>query len=333
MEKIIKIIPEKLKEGDEIRVIAPSQSLAIISEEIKTIALERFFEINIQITFGENAEEKDETNSSRIDSRIKDLHQAFSDPKVKGILTVLGGFNSNQLLDYLDWELIKKNPKIFCGFADITALNNAIFQKTGLVNYSGPDFSTFGQRLYFEYTLEYFKKCLFLNYPFYCGASKEWSDDSWFLDQNNRSLTTNSGLSLIKEGEAEGTIVGGNLSTFRLLQGTQYFPSLEGTILFIEEDGEIPLEKLDRDLQSLIHLPDFKGVKGMIFGRFQRGSSLDEYKIKQLVDSKKELANLPMIAGVDFGHTDPKITFPIGGKARIKAYEAMEHLELEILEH
>ena len=117
--------------------------------------------MGLKLNFGKHLEEKDEFVSSSVKSRIEDLHDAFRDQNVKAIITVIGGFNSNQLLKYLDWNLIKNNPKIFCGYSDITALNNAIFANTGLISYSGPHYSTFGQELYFEYTLEYFKKCFF----------------------------------------------------------------------------------------------------------------------------------------------------------------------------
>ena len=92
------------------------------------------------------------------DARVEDLNEAFRDENVKAILTVIGGFNSNQLLDYIDYEAIKNNPKIFCGFSDITALSNAIYAKTGVVTYSGPHYSSFGMLKGFEYSLEYFKK-------------------------------------------------------------------------------------------------------------------------------------------------------------------------------
>ena len=155
-----KIYPNKLKPGDEIRIIAPSHSLSIISDEIRKEAIKKFNGLGLKVSFGKHVEESDIFSSSSIASRIEDLHNAFSDKNVKGIFTVIGGFNSNQLLDYIDWDIIKNNPKIFCGYSDITILSNAIFEKTGLVTFSGPHFSSFGEKLYFEYSLDYFKKCL-----------------------------------------------------------------------------------------------------------------------------------------------------------------------------
>lgn len=98
--------------------------------------------------------------SSSIKSRVEDLHDAYKDKSIKAIFTVIGGFNSNQLLKYLDYDLIKGNPKILCGYSDITALTNAITAKTGIVSYSGLHFSTWAMKKEFEYNLEYFRKCL-----------------------------------------------------------------------------------------------------------------------------------------------------------------------------
>ena len=181
-----KIYPEKLKAGDEVRVIAPARSMSLISKESREIANKRFADMGLKLTFGKHIEESDDFVSSSIESRIKDLHEAFSDKNVKAISTVIGGFNSNQLLKYINWDLIKNNPKILCGFSDITALNNAIFAKTGLISYSGPHYSTFGQELYFDYTLEYFKTCLLSDEPFEIKPSDNWTDDKWYMNQKER---------------------------------------------------------------------------------------------------------------------------------------------------
>ncbi len=309
--------PSKLKSGDLIKVIAPSRSLAILSQETKDYANKRFEELGLKLSFGKHVEEKDDFGSSSIQSRVEDLHEAFSNKEIKGIITVIGGFNSNQLFRYIDWDLIKNNPKIFCGFSDITALNNSFFAKTELVTYSGPHYSTFGQKLYLDYTIECFKKCLMSEEPFEVIASKQWTDDAWYKNQDDRHLVDNSGFLTINEGEAEGTILGANLCTFNLLQGTELMPSLENSILFIEDDYESQPYHFDRDLQSLIHLPDFGGIKGIVFGRFQNGSNMTNDLLKAIIKTKKELKDLPVVANVDFGHTEPKITFPIGGHCKI----------------
>jgi muramoyltetrapeptide carboxypeptidase LdcA involved in peptidoglycan recycling len=323
-----KVFPTKLKSGDEVRVIAPARSLAIISEEVRRIANDRFSALGLKLSFGKHVEKKDDFASSSIESRIEDLHDAFRDKNVKAIITVIGGFNSNQLLRYLDWGLIRSNPKIFCGYSDITALNNAIFAKTGLVSYSGPYYSTFGQESYFDYTLEYFEKCLFSENPFEILPSREWSDDTWYEDQKKRNLIKNNGFFVVNEGAAFGTVVGANLCTFNLLQGTEYFPMLKNSVLFMEDDEESSPYTFDRSLQSLIHLPGFEGVRGIVIGRFQKASKMADDILTAIIKTKKELDNLPIIANVDFGHTDPKITFPIGGEVSLTVKDGRVKLKL-----
>lgn len=326
-----KVIPTKLQKGDEVRVIAPARSLSMIGKENQEIANKRFEELGLKLSFGKHVNESDEFVSSSVESRIADLHDAFADRNVKAIITVIGGFNSNQLLDYIDWDLARKNPKIFCGYSDITALSNAVFAKTGLVTYSGPHYSSFGQKLHFDYTLEYFKDCLMSGESLVVKPSDNWSDDHWYLDQDKRELMENPGFLIINEGETEGTILGGNLCTFNLLQGTEYFPDLKDSILFLEDDSESKAHTFDRDLQSLIHQPEFKGVKGIIIGRFQKASEMADELLTKILKTKEPLEDLPIIANADFGHSDPKITFPIGGTARLKAHKG--RVELEIIEH
>lgn len=325
------IYPPRLNVRDGVRIIAPSCSMGVISKEVREIANKRFTELGFELSFGKHVEEMDDFRSSSIQSRLEDVHNAFADENVKAILAVNGGSNSNQLLKYLNWDLIKNNPKIFCGYSDITALNNAIFAKTGLVSYSGPHYSTFGQELYFDYTLEYFKKCLFLDEPFEVKASENWSDDAWYKNQKERNLIKNNGFFIINEGKASGTLLGANLCTFNLLQGTEYFPDLKDSILFIEDDEESQRHHFDRNLQSLIHQPSFSGVKGIVIGRFQKASEMPNDILIKIIKTKKELDNLPVIANVDFGHTSPIITFPVGGEVRLEAESGK--IKLEIVKH
>ena len=317
------MIPKKLKAGDEVRVIAPSRSMTILGDDCKKIATERLEALGLKVTFGKYVMEADEDYLiASAQHRAEDLNEAFKDKNVKAILTVIGGFNSNQILDLIDYEAIKENPKIFCGFSDITALSNSIYAKTGLVTYSGPHYSSFGMLKGFEYELEYFKKMFFSDEEFEVVSSKERSDHLWFIDQENREFIPNDGMFVINEGKAEGEIVGGNLCTLNLLQGTKYMPNIENKILFLEDDnmaGKIFLMEFDRNLQSLIHTPEFKTVKALVLGRAEKDCIMTKEKWIKMIKNKPELQNIPVIAGVDFGHTTPIIAFPIGGKARLEA--------------
>lgn len=327
------IIPQKLKPGDEIRIIAPSRSMSLLGEEQIAHAQKNIEEHGYTVTFSTHCKEKDEFGSSSIESRVSDIHDAFADKKVKAIYTVIGGFNSNQLLPYLNYELIKENPKILCGYSDITALANAITAKTGLITYSGPHFSTWDMKKEREYNIEYIQKCLVDDAPFSITASPTWSDDLWYMDQENREILPNDGMVVLQSGSAEGTIYGGNLCTFNLLQGTEYMPMLQESILFIEDDdlaGDFFPVEFDRNLESLIQQKECLGIKGLIIGRFQKRANMTIEKLQRIMKNKKQLHGIPIIANVDFGHTNPMITFPIGGKAKITAGEKTS---IHILQH
>ncbi|MBY6037759.1 LD-carboxypeptidase [Fictibacillus nanhaiensis] len=314
-----KTVPERLQRGDEIRIIAPSTTHQIISEDIVREAIRNFEKLGLRVTFGKNIMESSVLMTAPIEKRIEDLHEAFLDSNVKGIFTTIGGFTSNQLLKYIDYDLIRKNPKVFCGYSDITALQNAIFTKTGLVTYSGPAFSSLGMKKGLDYTLEYLQKVLMSEEEADLKPSLHWSNDSWYIDQDNRAFIENEGYGVFQEGSASGTIIGGNLSTLNLLQGTAFMPSLENTILFLEDDSEVNARTFDRDLQSLIHQPSFSGVKGIVIGRFEKGSNITEEELRYVIETKEELRNLPVVVNANFGHTTPIFTFPIGGRCELKA--------------
>lgn len=326
------IVPKKLKAGSHIRVIAPARTMTIISEETRKIAIERLAELGLTVSFGKNVEKKDAFLSSSVSDRLEDLHDAFSDASVDAILTAIGGYNANQLLEYIDYDLIKSNPKILCGYSDITVLSLAIYSQTGLVGYSGPHFSSFGMLQGFDYTLEYFKKCLFDQEGYEIRPSEQWSDDLWFLDQQKRNFIDNPGYEIINqvEGVFEGKIIGGHLRCLNSLQGTRYWPDLADAILFIEEDEEVTPQLFDRQLQSIIHQPDFERVKALVIGRFQKGSNMDSDLLKQIVKSKKELDRIPVAFNFDLGHTTPFATLPIGGRGKILMDNGKIRLSLEV---
>ncbi len=325
------IISEKLKTGDEVRVIAPSCAKGTLSSSVIEAGEAELRRLGLVVSWGENSHIIDSFECAPIATRVADLHAAFLDKNVKAILAVRGGFYANQLLDYIDWNIIKNNPKVFCGFSDITVLQNAMLARTGLVSYSGPNLSYIGKSGTLGYTLDYFKKCLFSDEPFKVQPSDVFQS---FDSQEGMQINKNSGWYALQDGEALGTIVGGNLCTLNLLQGTKYMPSLQNSILFLEDDVESKYRDFDRNFQSLIHLPEFTGVKGILFGRFQDGSKITKEMLQSMVAIRPELRHVPILANVDFGHTEPKLTFPIGGTARLVVNILKPQLSgVEILTH
>ena len=128
------------------------------------------------------------------------------------------------------YDKARQNPKVFCGLSDVTALANAIYTKTGLVTYSGPHFTVFGHNKALEYTTDYFKKCLFVAEPFSVESSPVYYDER----KEDAEERGNEGWWIMQEGESTGTIVGGNLITLNLLQGTEYFPRLKVASFFLK---------------------------------------------------------------------------------------------------
>ena len=315
-----KIVPERLRAGDKVMVIAPARGIKIIGQDCREIARQRLESLGLKVVFAPNTTDEnwDYMGSSSVEKRVADIHTAFADKSVKAILTIIGGFNSNQLLEHLDYDLIKNNPKIFCGFSDITALHCAIRTQTGLVTYYGPHFSSLGMKHGCDYTFAHFVKMLVEEGKDDVKASEIWSDDLWFLDQEKREFEANEGYWLIHKGSAKGTVIGGNLGTFNLTLGTKYRPAFEkDTILFIEDTEDCSLPIFERNLQALIYQPDFKNVKALVIGRFQKGSKVTREGLEYIINTKPELKDLPVLANVDFGHSAPLLTIPLGGTATL----------------
>ncbi|WP_232820218.1 LD-carboxypeptidase [Brachybacterium sp. YJGR34] len=217
----------------------------------------------------------------------------------------------------LDFDLIAANPKVLCGYSDITALQCAILARTGLVTYSGPHWSSFGMRDHFTQTQEWFRRAVCEEGPFDLEPSAEWTDDLWFVDQDDRRPAPNPGWQTLSEGVGVGRIIGTNLCTLNLLQGTPYMPSLDGALLVLEDDAASDAREFARNLTSLLQLPDAAGVQGLVVGRFQRQSAMTEELLSEIVARQPALIGKPVVAGADIGHTMPLATLPIGGHAEV----------------
>ena len=310
------MIPAKLNKGDEIRIIAPSGSLSRVRTDVLDNALAHLHECGFKVTFSKNCREMDRFSSSSVKSRVEDLHEAFADQNVKAVMACIGGFNSNQILPFIDYELIRANPKILCGYSDITILLNAIYARTGLVTYHAPHLAALGFLREREYTDRYFSECLM-------------KETSFTVEPSQAAQK----YEVIQEGCCEGGIVGGNLCTLNLLQGTSYMPDIKDKVLFVEDDnimGDYFPYEYDRNLQSLLQLDGGESVKGIIFGRFDESCKMTEDTVRVMINEKVS-PKIPVVFGVDFGHVYPMISFPIGGKVLLSAYG--DKTEIRIIEH
>ncbi|MEA3449391.1 MAG: S66 peptidase family protein [Patescibacteria group bacterium] len=320
---IKKILPSRLKKGSSIGVIAPADPVKNIHpDDVVQRAYDYLSDKGFNIIEGKSTQESTKKHTAgTIDLRVNDIHEFIKNDEVDCIMAYWGGFNSNQLLDQLDYELIKNNPKIIIGYSDITALITAITTKTGLVTFSGPGVISFAKPEPFNYTWEYFKKmCIDPQDQLLYEASPDYADDLYFLreDDNHRIKQKNEGLKIFKEGKAEGEIVAGNLQTLLILVGTKYLPDMTGKILFIEEDETSTPAHFDRFLMQCRQIGWFHKIKGLVIGRFTEHSKFDkEDSLEDLLKMYFNDAKFPVLYNMDFGHSDPMITIPHGGGVKI----------------
>ncbi len=315
---------KKLKKGDHIRVISPSLSIqAIGGFNANVSAKEKLEELGFNVSFSSNYFEHDLFDSASIASRVEDLHEAFLDPSIDAVLATIGGFNCNELLPYLNYDLIAQNPKIFCGYSDTTALLNAIYTKTGMQTYMGPSYSSFKMKESQEYQSQSWLKAVTQD-DYDLVPSKEWSSDPWYDPTKPRHFMPTE-WKVYKAGSASGTIIGGNLSTFGLLRGTPYAPQEENYILFMEEAEEDDYIEFARHLAALLQA--YPNPQAVIIGRFPKECEMTEEILLAILDKHPLLRTIPVLYDVDFAHTQPLFTITIGAQATLDTNEMVIHVK------
>ncbi|MGO4957788.1 hypothetical protein ACTQ49_11075 [Luteococcus sp. Sow4_B9] len=170
-----------------------------------------------------------------------------------------------------------------------------------------------------EQTRDWFCQAPMGDEPVQITPTGWFTDDAWFLDQDHRTTIPAEGWWALQPGEAHGRIVGGNLCTLNLLQGTAWMPSLPDAVLMVEDDEISNATEFRRDLNSLMQQPGAETVQGLVIGRFQQASAMGRDDLEAIVATIPSLAGKPVLANVDFGHTNPLITFPVGGMMRFTA--------------
>lgn len=317
------IRPPALRSGDTVAIASPCFPAAGLTPhrfERAIDALERF---GLRVRVMPNATRVTGYTAGSPEERAADLNQAFRDPEVRGILAAIGGWTSISLLQYLDWAAVAENPKVLCGFSDVSLLLNAIHRRTGLVTFHGPavmtDWSEVPDLL--PYSKESFRRATMRPRPMGLleqpeGWTKEEFDWASRVPEHNRprQLQPNPGWRVVRPGRARGRIVAGHLRTLHLLAGTRYWPDFAGAILFWEEDA-CGTAELERYLWTLRELGVYDAISGMVIGR--------PYALKadpaELALATSHGYDFPIVADVDFGHTYPRITLPIGIEAELVA--------------
>jgi muramoyltetrapeptide carboxypeptidase len=305
------IKPKALKLGDTIGIIAPASPT--INENIKA-AEDTLIEMGFKVKLGKSPYERYGYLSGTDSTRANDINKMFIDEEIKAIICVRGGYGTPRILDLLDYDAIKNNPKIFVGYSDITALHIAFTQKCNLVTYHGPMLSSDIIKDFSEFSKDKLFKTLMNPEPL-----------------GKISNPVGEEIVTINGGIAEGTIIGGNLSLIVATIGTPYEIDVKGKLLFIEEIGEEPY-KIDRMLNQLRLSGKLEDASGIILGDFnncESGKHEENLTLSQVIDDHIKPLKKPTIYNLQAGHCDPMVTLPFGVMARLDADKG----ELTILEN
>jgi len=299
--RIIK--PLRLLKGDTIGIISPASSpdeQSVIEKGVKY-----FEKLGYYVEVGKNVGKYHGYLAGSDEERLNDLHYMFSKKAIKAIVCIRGGYGACRLLDKINYKLIKSNPKIFVGYSEITALQSALLEKTGMITFAGP-----------------------MIYPDLSDDVNPFAEEYfWRLITSNKKigklkLPENGKLPAITKGQAAGRIVGGNLSVLHSLIGTPYFPNLKSKILLLEDIKELPY-RIDRMLNHLRLTNSFKNISGIILGRFVDCFEHDPMKktltLGEVIEDYFMNMKVPIIYAFPHGHITDKITVPIGLNVKMNA--------------
>jgi len=261
--------------------------------------------------------------------RAEDLLQAFADPSIKGIFSCIGGEESIRMLPYIDFSVIRDNPKVFVGYSD-TTITHLICLKAGLSSFYGPSvLAEFAENVaMFDYTTHWIKKILFSSEKIgLIPPSEGWTSEfvPWQEENKNkiRKLMPNSGYELLQgEGVVQGHLLGGCLEVLEMAKGTEIWPELawwEGAILFLESSEDEPEPKyVEYWLRNYGSQGILQKLNGVIWGKPYNNKYYEEYKRAILrVLAELGLQDLPVLYNLNFGHTAPMTILPYGALAEI----------------
>ena len=309
--KILK--PQKLQKGDIVGIIAPSAPIYEDQKQRFERGVQTLQQLGLNVKYTKHLYDRYYYMAGKKEARIEDFNNMWSDPKVKMVLMTQGGQVANHLLDGINYDMIQENPKIFAGISDGTTLLNAIFLKTGLVTYHGPDLLwTFGLEIT-PLIKDNIVKTLFK------GKVGELSPNNQWKNQTNPNLKY-MGWKCVRKGKAGGTLIGGHLRNLCYLMAAGYTPDFTDSILFLE--GTDDIANLDRQFTVLKIAGVFDKIKGLIIGWFdgsKMGDDAEDRPVKDVVLEVTKNYSFPILEIGELGHNVENYVFPIGCKAFMRS--------------
>ncbi len=304
--KIIK--PPALKPGDTVAISSPAGAVWDSGNVEKFTGI--IESLGFKVKHGQTLKEKTGYFAGNDELRAKELNTFFADAEVKAIFSQKGGWGCARLLEKLDYETIRKNPKVIMGFSDITSLLVAIYSKTGLVTFHGP----VGNSGWNDFSVDYIKRVL-MKKEAVTYAYPDKDEDKPYL---------------LNPGKAKGTLIGGNLAVLAGIMGSKYLPDWKNKILFLEEVEEEPYS-VDRMLTQLRLAGVLKNISGFVFGKCAKCLAEEPFKaftLKEVLEQHIKPLKIPAFYGAMIGHIENKYTIPVGVKAEIDA----DKFEIKLLE-
>lgn len=305
------MLANKLNYGDTIGVVGVANSLELYNRYEDFYRAEKLFQSKgFKVKRGKYVLEDYYGTAGTKEQKAEDMMNMFKDEEVKAIVCLEGGQNCNTFIDLLDYDVIKQNPKIITGYSDITVLLQTIYNKTGLVTFSGPDFVCFGED---------------------DGEEKYKEFENAFVNKRIDKFI-NGNKKVIRKGNVEGKIIGTNLACMMYLLGTEYLPDMQDKILLIESYVTSPNE-CQRRFAHLKQYGMFDKVKGIVVGYnydLQKNGDLYPQMEDILLDYTKEY-NFPIIKCNDFGHRIVNSIIPIGVNLKIDSDNSKIEINEEFL--
>jgi muramoyltetrapeptide carboxypeptidase len=302
----------KLTKGEVIGIVSPASTIADPSKIERGV---RYLEsLGYRVKLGTHLLKVVGYLAGTDEERVEDLHAMFRDKRVKAILCVRGGYGTPRILHLLDYTLIRRNPKIFSGFSDITALHLAIWKKTRLITFHGPMLGVDFADQVDAFTEEHF-----------------WRSVTSATRQGTLTFPEEPLPSTLFPGIATGRLLGGNLALIISIFGTAYQPDFGGSLFFVEDIGEEPY-RIDRMLMQLRHGSVLSSVHAVLSGQFTdcapKDATQPSLSLAEIFSETARAAGKPFLTNLPFGHTGKKMTLPVGLKARVDAGErTLEFLE------
>jgi muramoyltetrapeptide carboxypeptidase len=301
------IKPTRLKQGDTIALVTPG---SYITEQEKEESINNLRGLGFKVIYTDRLMQKNGYFSATDKERAADLNEMFERKDVQGIMCARGGYGCARILPYLDYDLIKNNPKPLIGFSDVTALQYALYNNSNLITFHGPvSISTFS-----SFSVKNFKIVLL-------NPSRELELENSKTGNNNNPY----GITVISEGKAKGKLVGGNLSIVVSMIGTEYDIDFSDKIIFLEEFLEEPY-RIDRMLTQLIQAGKFENAAGIALGVFKMcepnetdPSFSESFSLMEVLKDRLGILKIPVVYGLSFGHIADKFTLPFGVNAELNS--------------